>query len=216
MRLVLLGPPGAGKGTQAMNLVDQYGLVHVSTGDLFRANIKNNTDLGKKVKAYLSSGKLVPDELTIALVWDRLDQEDTKKGYLLDGFPRTIAQAQALDRGLEERGEKIDGAVCIDVPSEVLIERLAGRRVCPECGASYHIKDNPPKKEGICDRCGVALEQRKDDTEETVKDRIDVYHKNTEPLIDFYQKQDKLIKINGNQGVDQVSQEIYKALDPFV
>ncbi len=216
MRLVLLGPPGAGKGTQAMNLVDQYGLVHVSTGDLFRANIKNNTDLGKKVKAYLSSGKLVPDELTIALVWDRLDQEDTKKGYLLDGFPRTIAQAQALDRGLEERGEKIDGAVCIDVPSEVLIERLAGRRVCPECGASYHIKDNPPKKEGICDRCGAALEQRKDDTEETVKDRIDVYHKNTEPLIDFYQKQDKLIKINGNQGVDQVSQEIYKALDPFV
>ncbi len=216
MRLVLLGPPGAGKGTQAMNLVDQYDLVHVSTGDLFRANIKNETELGKQVQSYLSSGKLVPDELTIALVWDRLDQDDTQKGFLLDGFPRTIAQAEALDQGLEERGMKIDAAVCIDVPSPVLVERLAGRRVCPECGASYHIKDNPPKKEGICDRCGAALEQRKDDTEETVKDRIDVYHKNTEPLIDFYQKQGKLMKVNGNQGVDQVSQEIYRSLDPLV
>lgn len=216
MRLVLLGPPGAGKGTQAMNLVDQYDLVHVSTGDLFRANIKNETELGKQVQSYLSSGKLVPDELTIALVWDRLDQDDTQKGFLLDGFPRTIAQAEALDQGLEERGMKIDAAVCIDVPSPVLVERLAGRRVCPECGASYHIKDNPPKKEGICDRCGAALEQRKDDTEETVKDRIDVYHKNTEPLIDFYQKQGKLMKVNGNQGVDQVSQEIYQSLDPLV
>lgn len=216
MRLVLLGPPGAGKGTQAMNLVDQYDLVHVSTGDLFRANIKNETELGKQVQSYLSSGKLVPDELTIALVWDRLDQDDTQKGFLLDGFPRTIAQAEALDQGLEERGMKIDAAVCIDVPSPVLVERLAGRRICPECGASYHIKDNPPKKEGICDRCGAALEQRKDDTEETVKDRIDVYHKNTEPLIDFYQKQGKLMKVNGNQGVDQVSQEIYRSLDPLV
>lgn len=212
MRLVLLGPPGAGKGTQAMHLVDKYGLVHVSTGDLFRANIKNETELGKKVQSYLSSGKLVPDELTIALVWDRLDQDDTKNGYLLDGFPRTIAQAEALDKGLEERGQKIDAALCIDVPSSVLIERLAGRRVCPDCGASYHVKDNPPKKEGICDRCGAKLEHRKDDSEETVKDRINVYHQNTEPLIDFYQKQDKLIKVNGNQAVDEVSKEIDQLL----
>lgn len=212
MKLVLLGPPGAGKGTQAKFLVEELGLVHISTGDIFRSNIKEETDLGKQVKAYLAEGKLVPDELTIAMVWDRLDQDDLQNGYLLDGFPRTIAQAEALDQGLEKRGQELDAVICINVPNETLIQRLAGRRVCPDCGSSYHVTENPPKKEGICDSCGAQLIQREDDSEETVRERITVYDKQTKPLVDYYKKEGKLLDINGDQDVALVTEDIRKAL----
>lgn len=212
MRFVLLGPPGAGKGTQAGILVHLFNVVHVSTGDLFRSNIKNETELGKKVKAYLSAGKLVPDELTIDLVWDRLDQEDCKNGFLLDGFPRTILQAEALEEGLKERGIALNGAINIAVPNEVLVQRLAGRRVCPECGATYHIAGQPPKKAGICDRCGSGLIQREDDEESVVRDRLYVYETQTAPLIDFYRTRDILISVNGSQSVEDVTRQICAAV----
>lgn len=212
MRLVLLGPPGAGKGTQAKKIIKDWKVVHISTGDLFRANIKNETELGKKVKAYLDQGQLVPDELTIALLWDRLDREDTENGYILDGFPRTLAQAKALNEGLKERGQALDGALALVVPFDVLVPRLAGRRVCPECGASFHIKEQPPKKEGVCDLCGHELIQRDDDRESTVAQRIRVYEDSTAPLLDYYRSQGKLIEVDGNQPVDRVSDDVQKAL----
>lgn len=212
MKFVLLGPPGAGKGTQASFLVKEYDVVHISTGDIFRSNIKNETELGKKVKAYLSEGKLVPDELTIDLIWDRLDKEDCENGFLLDGFPRTIAQAEALDQGLKERETKLDYIISISVPNEELIRRLAGRRVCPECGTSYHVDSNPSKRGNFCDHCGNELIQRDDDTEETVCQRIEVYEKQTAPLVDYYKKQGILLDINGAQDVHVVTEEIRKAI----
>ena len=212
MRIVLLGPPGAGKGTQAKKIADQYGIVHISTGDLFRDNIKNQTPLGQKAKAYMDAGNLVPDELVIALVEDRISKDDCQKGYLLDGFPRTVAQASALSDFTEQASKPLDFALSIEVPEEKLIDRIVGRRVCPNCGASYHVTFNPPKKDGICDRCGSTLTQRKDDTEATVKNRLDVYNKETAPLIDYYRCKDILVTVNGDQDVNVVTDEIFKAL----
>ena len=213
MRLILLGPPGAGKGTQAANLVKKYNIEHISTGDIFRANIKNETTLGKKVKEYLNQGALVPDELTIDLVWDRLDQEDCKEGFLLDGFPRTIKQAEALEEGLEKRDLRLDRVINIDVDKNDLVKRLAGRRVCLSCGATYHVDNNPPSKDGVCDKCGKEVIQREDDKEETVLNRINVYEEQTQPLIDFYKKRDLLFTVDGTLSITQVFEEIEKELD---
>ncbi len=186
MKIVLLGPPGAGKGTQAKSISNRYSIPHISTGDIFRKNISENTPLGIEAKSYMDNGQLVPDEVTINMVKDRLQQDDCKNGYLLDGFPRTVHQAEALDNFLTEREESIDTALLIEVPKEFILERMTGRRVCPSCGASYHIKFNPPANDGKCDLCGSDVIQRKDDTEETVKERLDVYENQTQPLIDFY------------------------------
>jgi adenylate kinase len=212
MRIVLLGPPGAGKGTQAKKIADRYGIVHISTGDLFRDNIKNKTPLGQKAKAYMDAGNLVPDELVIALVEDRIAKDDCRDGYLLDGFPRTVAQASALSEYNEKVGKPLDFALSIEVPEDKLVSRIVGRRVCPNCGASFHIKFNPPKQDGICDRCGEKLVQRKDDTEATVKNRLDVYNKETAPLIDFYRCKGILKAVDGDQDVDIVTADIFKAL----
>lgn len=212
MRLVLLGPPGAGKGTQAKKLVERFHLSHISTGDIFRENIKNQTELGKKVESYLSSGRLVPDELTIAMLWDRLDREG-EQGFLLDGFPRTLEQADALKAGLAERGRPLDAVLSIEVAEQVLVKRLAGRRTCPHCGASFHIIDQPPQKEGICDTCGTSLVQRPDDSEETVQNRIDVYREQTEPLVAYYEKEGILVHVDGDRPVDIVFHAIEAAIN---
>lgn len=212
MRLVLLGPPGAGKGTQATFIVDEFNTTHISTGDIFRANIKNETELGKEVKAYLDRGQLVPDELTIQIVMNRLDEEDCKDGFLLDGFPRTIAQAEALEEGLKDRGLALNCVINIAVDKDVLVKRLAGRRVCSNCGAPYHTEINPPKEEGVCDVCGGEVVQRADDNEKTVLDRITVYENQTKPLIDFYEDRDLLVSVDGAQSVDEVSEDIRSAL----
>lgn len=212
MRLVLLGPPGAGKGTQAKKLVERFHLSHISTGDIFRENIKNQTELGKKVESYLSSGRLVPDELTIAMLWDRLDREG-EQGFLLDGFPRTLDQANALKAGLAERGRPLDAVLSIEVAEQVLVKRLAGRRTCPHCGASFHIADQPPQKEGICDTCGTSLVQRPDDSEETVQNRIDVYREQTEPLVAYYEKEGILVHVDGDRPVDVVFRAIEAAIN---
>lgn len=208
MRMILLGPPGAGKGTQAKLISEKYSIPHISTGDIFRKNISEKTPLGTKAKEYMDKGQLVPDELTIDLVNDRLTHEDCKNGFLLDGFPRTVKQAEALEKFLQQSGKNLNTALLIDVPSEFILERMTGRRVCPSCGASYHIKFNPPKNEGICDSCNSNIEQRKDDTEETVKERIDVYDKQTQPLVDFYASKDQLFVVDGTQSIDQVFQII--------
>ncbi len=212
MRLILLGPPGAGKGTQAATLIKAMNIPHISTGDIFRANIKNETELGKEVKAYLNEGKLVPDELTIRIVWDRLDDGDCADGFLLDGFPRTIPQAEALDRGLLERGLKLDRVVNIEVDKEVLVKRLAGRRVCKGCGATYHVDNNPTKAQGVCDACNGEVIQREDDSEETVLNRIRVYENQTQPLIDYYDGQGLILTVDGTRPIDEISQEILQSL----
>ena len=205
MRLILLGPPGAGKGTQAKRVIEEFDIPHISTGDIFRKNIKEKTELGQKVEGLLAEGKLVPDELTIEIVWDRLDQEDCKNGFLLDGFPRTIPQAEALDEGLAKRGLKLDRVLNIDVDKDSLVKRLSGRRVCPNCGASYHIDNNPPKVEGICDVCQTPVIQREDDKEQTVLDRIKVYDSQTKPLVDFYSKQDLVFTVDGTLPIDEIT-----------
>lgn len=212
MNIILLGPPGAGKGTQAEQIVEAYGTVHISTGDIFRKNIKENTELGKKVKEYIDKGLLVPDELVVELVADRLMQDDVKEGFMLDGFPRTIFQAEELDKVLSKLGTKIDTVVNIEVNPEILIERAVGRRICKGDGSTYHVKFNPPQKEGICDMCGQALYQRDDDKEETVKNRISVYTDQTKPLIDYYTKQNNIENINGEQNIDKVFEDIKVAL----
>ncbi|MDO5689669.1 MAG: adenylate kinase [Tissierellia bacterium] len=212
MRLILLGPPGAGKGTQAVTLIENLQIPHISTGDIFRANIKNETELGKEVKSYLNEGKLVPDELTIRIVWDRLDQEDCKDGFLLDGFPRTIPQAEALGIGLKERGLELDRVINIDVPKEVLVKRLAGRRVCKGCGATYHTDYKPTKVEAVCDLCGGEVIQRDDDKEATVLNRIEVYESQTKPLIDYYEEQNLTLNVDGTEPVEQLSAQILQAL----
>lgn len=212
MKIIMLGAPGAGKGTQAKMLADKYTIPHISTGDIFRANIKNGTELGKKAKEYMDAGALVPDELTVDLVMDRLAQADCEHGYILDGFPRTIHQAEKLTEALSGRGGEIDAAVNVDVPDENIIHRMSGRRVCPGCGASYHVEHIPPKTEGVCDRCGAALIIREDDKEETVKKRLAVYHEQTQPLIDYYGAKGLVVDIDGTQSMNDVFAAIVSKL----
>lgn len=212
MKIIMLGGPGAGKGTQAKMIAEKYSIPHISTGDIFRANIKNGTELGRKAKEYMDQGLLVPDELTVDLLIDRVSQNDAKNGYVLDGFPRTIPQAEALDKALAERNEKIDHAVDVEVPDQVIIDRMSGRRACIDCGGTYHIKYNPTKAEGICDVCGGELVLRDDDKPETVKKRLDVYHQQTQPLIEYYTGQGLLAKVDGTQDVSDVFTAITKIL----
>ena len=197
MKIVMLGAPGAGKGTQAKMIAEKYMIPHISTGDIFRANIKNGTELGKQAKEYMDKGQLVPDELTVKILLDRVAQEDCKNGYVLDGFPRTIPQAEVLDKALTELGDHIDYAIDVNVPDENIIKRMSGRRACLTCGATYHIEHVPPKKEGICDACGNELVLRDDDKPETVKNRLDVYHKQTQPLINYYTEKNILKTVDG-------------------
>ncbi len=204
MKIIMLGAPGAGKGTQAQMIADKYEIPHISTGDIFRENVKNGTELGMEAKKYMDQGALVPDELTVKILLDRVAKNDCKNGYVLDGFPRTIPQAEVLDNALNEIGEKIDYAINVDVPDENIIRRMSGRRACLSCGATYHIEHVPPKKEGICDRCGKELVLRDDDKEETVKNRLDVYHKQTQPLIDFYTKKGVLKTVDGTVDMKDV------------
>lgn len=212
MNIILLGPPGAGKGTQAKMLVNEFALPHISTGDMFRAAIKQGTEVGLKAKAIMDAGQLVPDEITIDIVQARLGQSDCASGFLLDGFPRTVPQAQALDRILERLGCSLDAAVNIDVANTAIIARMAGRRVCRQCGASYHLEFNPPREAGKCDQCGGELYQRSDDSEETVANRLKVYAQQTEPLLTYYQKQGLVLNINGNQEMALVFKDIYNIL----
>ena len=211
-KIIMLGAPGAGKGTQAKQIAAKYGIPHISTGDIFRANIKNGTELGKKAKEYMDQGLLVPDELTCDLVMDRISQEDCKDGFVLDGFPRTIPQAEALDAALEKKGDKMDYAIDIEVEDENIIRRMSGRRACLNCGATYHVVTIPPKKEGICDVCGRELVLRDDDQPETVKKRLDVYHEQTQPLIDYYKKQNILKSVNGMEPMETVFANIVAIL----
>ena len=204
----MLGAPGAGKGTQAKMIADKYGIPHVSTGDIFRANIKNGTELGKQAKAYMDKGELVPDELTVKILLDRVAQDDCKNGYVLDGFPRTIPQAEVLDKELDRLGESIDYAIDVDVPDENIVKRMGGRRACVTCGATYHIEHVPPKKEGICDNCGGELILRDDDKPETVQNRLNVYHTQTQPLIDFYNAKGVLREVDGTKDMMEVFDSI--------
>ena len=204
MKIIMLGAPGAGKGTQAKKIAAKYEIPHISTGDIFRANIKNGTELGKKAKTYMDQGLLVPDELVVDLVVDRVQQEDCKNGYVLDGFPRTIPQAESLDAALEKLGEKIDYAVNVEVPDENIINRMGGRRACVGCGATYHVVYNPTKVEGVCDACGEKLILRDDDKPETVQKRLAVYHDQTQPLIDYYKKSSVLRDVDGTVDMDDV------------
>lgn len=197
MKIIMLGAPGAGKGTQAKMIAKEYGIPHVSTGDIFRANIKEGTELGKEAKGYMDKGLLVPDELTVKILLDRVAKDDCKNGYVLDGFPRTIPQAEVLEDALNKLNDKIDYAIDVNVPDENIIKRMSGRRACLKCGATYHIEHVPPKKEGVCDVCGEPLVLRDDDKPETVKNRLDVYHKQTQPLIDFYSERNILKTVDG-------------------
>lgn len=212
LRTILLGPPGAGKGTQAVKIVDKYGIPHISTGDIFRENIKKGTELGKKAQEYMNKGELVPDDLVIAIATARLLEDDCKNGFLLDGFPRTVYQAEKLDEFLEAHNSKIDKVVDISVGKEELMTRLTGRRVCKKCGASYHIVNIPPKKEGVCDICGGPLIQRDDDNAETAANRIEVYEEQTRPLVDYYKKAGNLVLIDGTTGLENVFADIVRAL----
>ncbi len=212
MKIIMLGAPGAGKGTQAKKIADKYQIPHISTGDIFRANIKNGTELGQKAKTYMDQGLLVPDELVVDLVVDRLAQEDCKNGCVLDGFPRTIPQAESLDAALAAKGETIDYAIDVDVPDENIINRMSGRRACVGCGATYHVVYAPTKEEGICDRCGEKLILRDDDKAETVKKRLDVYHEQTQPLIDYYTGKNVLKSVDGTKDMEEVFQAIVDIL----
>ena len=204
MKFIMLGAPGAGKGTQAKKIADKYQIPHISTGDIFRANIKNGTELGKKAKTYMDQGLLVPDELVVDLVVDRLGQDDCTNGCVLDGFPRTIPQAESLDAALAAKGEVIDYAIDVDVPDENIINRMSGRRACVTCGGTYHIKYNPTKVENVCDACGGQLILRDDDQPETVKNRLKVYHDQTQPLIDYYTEKKILKSVDGTQDMSEV------------
>ncbi len=212
MKLLIMGRPGAGKGTQAANIKDYYGIPHISTGDMFRAAIKNQTKLGLTAKEYMDKGALVPDEVTIGIVQERLLEDDCKKGFLLDGFPRTIAQAESLDGFLKEKGIVLDAVLDVDVPSDILVRRMVGRRICKGCGATFHVEFNAPKKEGICDACGTPLIQRNDDTLETAENRLSVYDKQTAPLLEFYKERNLLKTVNGNQALDKVFEDIKAVL----
>lgn len=208
MKIILLGPPGAGKGTQAKSISREYNIPHISTGDIFRKNISEKTPLGVEAKGYMDSGKLVPDELTINLVKDRLTKEDCKNGFMLDGFPRTVMQAEALDAFLKERNIDIDAALLIDAPKDLIIERMTGRRVCSKCGETYHIMNIPPKVEDVCDVCGSALIHRKDDNLETVIERLEVYDKQTQPLVEYYRRRGKLMSVDGAKELHEVFEDI--------
>ena len=213
MKIIMLGAPGAGKGTQAKMIADKYALPHVSTGDIFRANLKEGTELGMKVKAYMDKGALVPDELTVEILLDRVSKDDCKNGYVLDGFPRTIPQAEVLDKELEKLGDAVDLAIDVEVPDENIVRRMSGRRACVKCGATYHVEHIPPKQEGICDRCGAELIQRDDDKPETVQKRLSVYHEQTAPLIDYYTKKGILKTVDGTQDMDAVFGAITAIID---
>lgn len=212
MNMILLGPPGAGKGTQAVNIVEKYGVPHISTGDIFRENIKNGTELGKKAQEYMNRGELVPDELVCEIATDRLSREDCAEGFLLDGFPRTVFQAEKLDEFLTANGKKVDAVINLEVEKEELITRLTGRRVCRKCGASFHVVNIPPKTEGVCDYCGGELYQRDDDTVETAENRISVYDTQTKPLVDYYTKAGCIVNIDGATGLENVFADIVTAL----
>lgn len=212
MRLVLMGAPGAGKGTQADVMAKELFVPHISTGDIFRAAMKAGTEMGKLAEQYISQGKLVPDEVTLGIVKDRLSEADCKDGFILDGFPRTIAQADGLQEYLASVNKPLDSVINIDVDLDSLVDRLTGRRVCKGCGASFHLMYNPPAKEGVCDECGGELYQRKDDSEETIKNRLNVYVENSKPLIDYYTEKGLLLEVNGNQAINQVLTEIGKGL----
>ncbi len=213
MVILLMGPPGAGKGTQAVSMVKKFGIPQISTGDMFRAAIGQGTELGKKAKACIDAGQLVPDEITIGIVKERLAQDDCKNGFLLDGFPRTTEQAEALETILKEIGQELTCALNIAVPKELLVERAVGRRVCRKCGASFHVEFNPSETEGVCDECGGELYQRADDTRETMDNRLSVYEASTKPLLDFYEAKGKCIAVDGDQAIDKVFADIVKALE---
>ncbi len=212
MKIIMLGAPGAGKGTQAKQIADKYGIPHISTGDIFRANIKNNTELGQKAKQYMDQGMLVPDELTCDLVMDRIGEKDCENGFVLDGFPRTIPQAEALDGALGKIGQKMDYAIDVDVPDDNIVGRMGGRRACLNCGATYHVVTIPTKVEGICDRCGSPVVLRDDDKPETVQKRLAVYHEQTQPLIDYYKGQGILKTVDGTQPMEAVFAAIVEIL----
>ncbi|AEH45346.1 adenylate kinase [Thermodesulfatator indicus DSM 15286] len=212
MNIVFLGPPGAGKGTQAKMIAEKFGIPQISTGDMFREHLSKGTELGKKAKEYMDKGALVPDEIVLGMVEERLKQPDCEKGFILDGFPRTVPQAEALDKLLEKLGKKIDYAILIDVPDEELVKRLTGRRTCKKCGMMYHVMFKPPKEEGKCDVCGGELYQRADDNEETVRNRLKVYHEQTEPIIEYYEKKGVLHRIDGMGSIDEIFNRIVKLL----
>ncbi len=213
MRLILLGPPGAGKGTQAVSISEKYKIPHISTGDIFRYNIKNQTDLGQKAKGYMDKGLLVPDEVVVEIVEDRLKDQDCKDGFLLDGFPRTVNQAEALETVLENMSTGLDKVINIEVDKAILVRRAVGRRICKDCGTTFHVEFNPPEKPGICDKCAGELYQRDDDNEATVGKRIEVYLEETQPLIDFYQQKGKLVTIDGNNEIALVFDKIIDSLE---
>lgn len=212
MKIIMLGAPGAGKGTQADKICSKYNIPHISTGDIFRANIKNNTELGQKAKSYMDKGELVPDELVVDLVVDRIKADDCTNGYVLDGFPRTIPQAEALDAALAAINDKVDYAINVEVPDENIINRMSGRRACVACGATYHIVHIPTKVEGVCDKCGAELILRDDDKPETVKNRLNVYHEQTQPLIDYYTAKNVLHEVDGTKAMEDVFSSIVSIL----
>ncbi|MBM7557813.1 adenylate kinase [Halanaerobacter jeridensis] len=212
MKLVLLGPPGAGKGTQAARLENYYSIPHISTGDIFRKAIKNETELGQKAKQYLDQGKLVPDEVTNGIVKERLAQSDCKDGFILDGFPRTVNQAEALSQILNDLDYELDAAVNIKVNDDEVVKRLSGRRICDDCGATYHVDFNPPQEEGVCDQCGGELYQRDDDTPDTIKERLEVYYDKTAAVVDYYKDRGSLLKIDGEQSLDEVFADLKENL----
>lgn len=212
MKIIMLGAPGAGKGTQAKRIAEKYAIPHISTGDIFRANIKNGTELGKKAEEYMNQGMLVPDELTCDLVMDRIAQEDCTNGFVLDGFPRTIPQAEALTNALIKAGQSMDYAIDVDVPDENIVNRMSGRRACLNCGATYHLVFHPTKTEGVCDTCGNPTVLREDDKPETVQKRLSVYHNQTQPLIDYYRAQNILKSVDGTKPMDEVFSDIVAIL----
>lgn len=213
MQLLLMGPPGAGKGTQAVKLVEKFSIPQISTGDMFRAAVKEGTELGKKAKACMDAGTLVPDEVTIGIVRERLSKDDCKGGFILDGFPRNVEQAKALEKILDELNLKLTKVLNIHVPAADLIERAVGRRICKKCGATYHVKFNAPKVDNVCDNCGENLYQRADDNEETMKNRLSVYEESTRPLIDYYEKVGLYTEIDGRQAIDKVTEDLVNVLN---